>query len=70
MKFRCRETHKARRKRLVNWHLWFAWRPVWVEHTPEKGCWHWLEYVARKGTRQLTWDDCYWDWEYMLMEDE
>lgn len=70
MRFRCGPTKERKRINKESWHLWFAWRPIWVEHTVDKGCWHWLEYIARKGTCEVGWESTYWTWEYMEMGDE
>lgn len=39
------------------WHVWFAWRPVWVE----QGGYVWLERVER-------WLDSYYGNQYRVIE--
>lgn len=40
------------------WHRWFAWRPVpldhWSEHVGQQGKWAWLETVERR-SRPYDW---------------
>lgn len=40
------------------WHPWFAWRPVslehWSEHVGKRGGWAWLETVERRA-RPYSW---------------
>lgn len=60
MKFDYGETQVEKRKRLSQWHRWFAWRPVKVS---DHDC-RWLETVERKG---LFWHSLFdegCDWEY------
>lgn len=38
------ETYGARRRRIAQWHKWFAWHPVWTD----MGTGHWLETVEAK----------------------
>lgn len=44
MKFDCGETWEEKRKRLEQWHRWFAWHPVKVE---DHDC-RWFEVVERQ----------------------
>lgn len=44
MRFDCGETHEERRKRLTQWHRWFAWFPVKVG---DHDC-RWFEFVERR----------------------
>lgn len=54
MKFNCgltgAEKYAIKKAKLINWHRWFAWRPVRVG---KNDC-RWLEFVERK----LTFDYC------------
>jgi len=42
----------------MEWHLWFAWRPVplghWSDHVGKRGGWAWLERVERRA-RPYNW---------------
>lgn len=52
-------TDKPRRQQ---WHLWFAWHPVWVGSTMVWGERVWRRWVVERGS-----DD--WSrWEYALVE--
>ena len=46
--------------RLVHWHPWFAWRPVWVA---EHDC-RWLEWIERKGAQWAGSMEKIWCWSY------
>lgn len=46
-------------KRLDQWHLWFAWKPVDIGTH-----WVWLETVERRGEETGGYDSCWWEWEY------
>lgn len=39
----------------LEWHSWFAWRPVplghWADHVGNRGGWAWLETVERRGMK-------------------
>lgn len=43
------ETYKAKKERLGEWHTWFAWYPVRLQHPPESDTYTvvWLEMVER-----------------------
>ena len=57
MKFNCGETWDEKEKRLKDWHLWFAWRPVRVG---SHDC-RWWEWVERKGRHYMR---ACWFWDY------
>jgi hypothetical protein len=46
---------------LSNWHDWFAWHPVVINHT-----WVWLETIRRRGY-QFGYD---WSWEHKKKDEE
>ena len=65
------ESEEERKKRLTNWHTWFAWFPVPV--SPNESVW--FEYVWRKGTDMsafIAFSDSKlireFVWEYKLKE--
>lgn len=60
MKLNCGISYAAKIRRLEDWHLWFAWKPVRVG---EHDC-RWLEYVERKGRYCDAGWDAFWSWEY------
>jgi hypothetical protein len=67
MKWRVRKPG-AKYRAKKRWHLWFAWYPVRV---PTNGRMSgqkkvWLEKVYRKGEYVLSYESCYWFWEYKL----
>ena len=64
MKFDCGETWLEKRKRLAQWHSWFAWYPVRVA---PHDC-RWLEKVQRKGSYWACYGDAGWSWEYREIE--
>lgn len=66
MKFDCGETWEEKKKRLENWHRWFAWHPAKIK---DHDC-RVFEYVWRKGTYDCGYKDCYWNWEYKSIEGE
>ena len=62
VRFVCGESALAKRDRLMNWHLWFAWHPVVVQEENGRKVWAWFEYVERK-SNQWIWCE-YQNYEY------
>lgn len=60
MKFDCGETFAEKKRRLKQWHRWFAWRPVKVN---DHDC-RWLEWVERRGDYYPGYADNDWEWEH------
>jgi hypothetical protein len=60
MRFDCGETEFEKTYRLINWHSWFAWRPVKLD---DHDC-RWLECVARRGEQKSSWHETWWEWSY------
>lgn len=51
-----------RKKRLGQWHRWFAWRPIRISPTQ---C-VWLEFIQRKMRPNMSYGGPIWDKEYRL----
>ena len=68
------ETWLSKKRRLENWHKWFAWFPVTVGYVVVDGKIRrvkvWWEHVERKG-KYYEWlcDDDGWTWEYREIPD-
>jgi hypothetical protein len=60
MKFNCGDKGRAYRKRIQEWHPWFAWRPV---RLADHDC-RWLEIVERKAWYRSSFPD----WEYRSVQ--
>jgi hypothetical protein len=63
MKFNCSrpiDLYMARVDRLLEWHPWFAWRPVRVD----SGDCRWLEWVERRGNFWAACGESWWTWKY------
>lgn len=65
MKLDCGLTWADEKKRLENWHEWFAWYPVQLG---SHDC-RWLEVVMRKGMYcEIIYAPSIWFWEYKAKE--
>ena len=57
----------AKMRPSMDWHAWFAWRPVplghWSEHVGKRADWAWLERVERRATPYN------WPTEYRALRD-
>ena len=55
---------------LSEWHIWYAWHPVWIYGLVENGeyerCVHWLSWVERRNHSSAT--SSYWYPEYREIE--
>lgn len=60
MRFACGKAAAVRAAKKLEWHRWFAWRPVRVG---QHDC-RWLEYVERKGRILCGPDGCYWFFDF------
>lgn len=58
--FSMKETPTEHQDRVGQWHVWFAWRPVWIDRDLV-----WREYVERR----MKWHDG-WDREYRRITPE
>ncbi len=58
MQFDCGEDWEAKKKRLTNWHSWYALFPTRVGN---HDC-RWMEWIERKGKYSNYGGD--WFWEY------
>jgi hypothetical protein len=63
VKLSCGPSEKAKREAKLEWHRWFAWRPIRVA---ENDC-RWLEYVERKGKYFDCGLDWFWEWSYRAL---
>ena len=54
------ETYESKKRRLKEWHIWFAWYPVVIGTANVNGKTRrikaWLEYVERSRGMHSTWD--------------
>lgn len=67
MRFNCdrlddylRDCKRRRDEARREWHVWFAWRPVKLEH----GDCRWFEFVERREVYVNGYFESYYEWEY------
>lgn len=62
----CGETWAQRKKRLQDWHPFFALWPRQIAEVNGVRVCAWLQVIGRKGMCIDGWDDTLWIWEYRV----